>query len=117
MQNDSYWYRARNDVGGALHSKREVERLTGDVANHFPRGVGFQGFYYAKRTNRDGDLVPMRISAGTAPTAVKAWALAENACKARDYWCSFEAGLVFCCLPAPEKSIDIGSISARVSQM
>ena len=84
MQNDSYWYHARKDIGGALHLKREVERLTGDVASHFPRGVGFEGFYYAKQTNQDGDLVPMRTSAGTAPTAVKAWALAENACKARD---------------------------------
>ena len=84
VQNDSYWYRARRDIGGALHLKREVEQLTGDAASHFSRGIGFEGFFYVKKANKDGDVVATRVSAGTAPTAVKAWNLADNACRVRD---------------------------------
>ena len=84
VQNDSYWYRARRDIGGALHLQREVEQVTGDAASHFSRGVGFEGFFYVKKANKDGDVVATRVSAGTAPTAVKAWNLADNACRVRD---------------------------------
>ena len=67
-----------------MQLQREVEQVTGDAASHFSRGVGFEGFFYVKKANKDGDVVATRVSAGTAPTAVKAWNLADNACRVRD---------------------------------
>ena len=71
-------------LGGALHYKCTVEHVHGGVANRLPLGNGFEGFFYAKQPNKDGDLVTMRVSAGTAPSLPKAWRLLQAACQLRD---------------------------------
>lgn len=82
--NKSSWYRARNELGGALHLRRDVEELTGEIKSPTYNRSTFQGFYYTMQPNKAGDLVPTRVPAGTASMPLNAWRLADNACMARD---------------------------------
>lgn len=85
VSNESYWYKARRELGGRRHMAREIVELAGSAAERMRGGVGYEAFYYALAADEStGALRPQRMSAGSALNAKQAWLLADAMCRSRD---------------------------------